>query len=90
MTITWWGGAVGAGIAVGLLLIATSLVRSRRPSLDSRVLPYVRDVPLARESWHPVATSGGTANALLALSQPFLLVFLTIHGVSAEDLLFKK
>jgi len=72
MTITWWGGALGAGIAVGLLLIATSLVRSRRPSLDSRVLPYVRDVPMARESWHPVATSSGTANALLALSQPFV------------------
>lgn len=36
----WIGGALG----LGLLLLASGWRRGRRPSLESRVLPYVRDV----------------------------------------------
>jgi tight adherence protein C len=38
------GAAVGFGLASGVLLIVSGWWRTRRPSLDQRVLPYVRDV----------------------------------------------
>jgi tight adherence protein C len=72
MTLTWQGTALGFSVGVGLLLIVNSALRSRRPSLDDRVLPYVRDVPLATTSWRPTLVSGRASHALLALGQPLV------------------
>lgn len=38
------GALIGFALAAGLWCLATGLLRSRRPSLAQRVLPYVRDV----------------------------------------------
>lgn len=38
------GAVLGASVATGLLLVADGIRRARRPSLASRILPYVRDI----------------------------------------------
>ncbi len=45
MSPATWGAVSGAGIGVGLLLVAAWAQAVRRPRLSVRVLPYVRDVP---------------------------------------------
>jgi tight adherence protein C len=40
-----WGGFAGASAALGLLLVATRVMVIRRPRLELRVLPYLRDLP---------------------------------------------
>ena len=44
MTAAIWGGVLGATAALGLLLAAARVVAVRRPQLEARVLPYVRDL----------------------------------------------
>ncbi|RYB88678.1 pilus assembly protein TadB [Nocardioides glacieisoli] len=46
MTATMWGGLLGAMAGIGLILVVTRIAVLRRPQLATRVLPYVRDVPL--------------------------------------------
>lgn len=46
MTPGVWGAVLGAVAGVGLLLVAHRVSVLRRPQLDVRVLPYLRDVPL--------------------------------------------
>jgi tight adherence protein C len=43
MTPATWGAVLGASAGVGLLLTGRRVVAIRRPELDTRVLPYVRD-----------------------------------------------
>jgi len=38
------GALLGFCLSAGLLLVASGWLRGRRPTLDQRVLPYVRDV----------------------------------------------
>ncbi len=38
------GALIGFGLSAGMWLIASGWLRNRRPSVDQRVLPYVRDV----------------------------------------------
>lgn len=38
------GGLVGLTLSAGLLLVASGWLRTRRPTLEQRVLPYIRDV----------------------------------------------
>lgn len=45
MTAAWIGGLAGAAVACGLLLIVAGLPVRRRPTLISRIEPYVHDVP---------------------------------------------
>jgi tight adherence protein C len=45
MTLAMWGAVLGAGAGVGLLLVLDRALSMRRPSLELRVLPYVRDLP---------------------------------------------
>ncbi|MGH3495969.1 MAG: type II secretion system F family protein [Nocardioidaceae bacterium] len=47
MTGAALGALLGLGSAAGGWLIVTALARSRRPSLDDRVLPYLHDLPQA-------------------------------------------
>jgi len=52
-----WGAVLGAMLASGLLLVATRLMSWRRPSLESRVLPYIRDLPQLSGARRPPPTS---------------------------------
>jgi tight adherence protein C len=66
MTATAWGALLGAVLACGLLLVGSRLVALRRPRLETRVLPYVRDLP-------QVATrSAPTTNAAKGVFGPLL------------------
>lgn len=53
------GALVGFGLSAGLWLVASGLLRTRRPSVDQRVLPYVRDV-------HPYVVLPGRSNGVAA------------------------
>ena len=44
MTAAAWGGALGGTAALGLLLAVARVLAVRRPQLEARVLPYVRDL----------------------------------------------
>jgi tight adherence protein C len=72
MSVNAAGVLAGAGLGFGLVMILAVLLRSRRPTLDSRVLPYVRDVPLATSSWSPRPPSDRASSALVALARPTL------------------
>lgn len=61
-----WGGLLAGLAAVGLLLVATRAVALRRPSLDTRVLPYVRDLGTAARGRRTPVTTGSPLRDLLA------------------------
>ncbi|GAB4012060.1 type II secretion system F family protein [Nocardioides ultimimeridianus] len=62
------GGLLGAMLAGGLLLVAAHVLHARRPRLEARVLPYVRDL-LADQ---PRATQATPQHAFAAVYGPFL------------------
>ena len=58
------GALIGFGLSAGCWLIASGWLRNRRPSVDQRVLPYVRDV-------HPyVDGATGSAGVMGAVFGP--------------------
>lgn len=58
------GALVGFGLSAGLWLIASGVLRTRRPSVEQRVLPYVRDV-------HPyVVVPGRSSGVAVAVFGP--------------------
>jgi tight adherence protein C len=66
VTATAWGALLGAVLACGLLLVASRVAALRRPSIETRVLPYVRDLP-------QVATRAApTSNAATGVFGPVL------------------
>jgi tight adherence protein C len=75
VTMSAWGALLGAGVGLGLLVVAGRVLALRRPQLSVRVLPYVRDLPQARR---PVP-SPGRAGAFGAVFGPSL-------GSAAESL----
>ncbi|VXB84443.1 type II secretion system F family protein [Aeromicrobium sp. 9AM] len=52
------GALIGLLLSAGLLLIASGWARTRRPSLDQRLTPYVRDV-------HPYAVLPGRSHGVV-------------------------
>jgi tight adherence protein C len=64
-----WGALCGAGVGTGLLMVATRVLVLRRPQLDVRVLPYVRDLPQADR---PVVAPTSQAGTFRALFGPLL------------------
>lgn len=65
MSSGWWGGVLGGAIALSVILIYSRLMVMRRPALEARVLPFIRDVPTLRRTAprpsrtrEPLATSG--------------------------------
>ncbi len=64
MTLAWWGGVFGATAAGGLLLVVDRLLAMRRPTLEQRVLPYVRDLRTASVPTYAVPTSGSAFSAV--------------------------
>jgi len=77
MTTALVGGLLGATFGLGLVIVAGRLLVSRRPSLESRVAPYVRDVSAVDRVWTPVAPSDRPSSALLELVRPTL-----VHGAA--------
>jgi len=66
------GGVLGATFGFGLLMVSSRLLSTRRPTLESRVAPYIRDVPTAVSAWTPVVASDRPSSALDALLRPLL------------------
>ncbi|WGX95442.1 type II secretion system F family protein [Nocardioides sp. L-11A] len=62
------GALLGLTAALGLGLVATRVVAIRRPRLEDRVLPYVRDLPSARRTTAPV----GARTSVAAVFGPVL------------------
>ncbi len=63
-----WGGLIGGLFGCGVVLVAVRLWALRRPRLEQRVLPYVRDLPQASASRLP----GSEPSVVTALVRPFL------------------
>jgi tight adherence protein C len=63
---------LGACGGSGLWLLATRLVGSRRPSLESRIAPYIRDVPSPAKLWSPRPASDSVLAALGVIVVPLL------------------
>ena len=72
MTPAVWGALLGAALGGGLLLVASRTLALRRPRLEVRVLPYLRDLPrhtdrppssasAARGVFGPVLAAAGDA-----------------------------
>jgi tight adherence protein C len=55
-----------------MALVVSSLLAARRPSLESRVAPYIRDVPNAALRWRPRTSSDRPSAAVRALVVPLL------------------
>ena len=70
MTSSVWGGVLGGTAALGLLLVVARVAAVRRPQLEARVLPYVRDLTTA----YPVhgTRAGEPRSAFVALAAPML------------------
>ncbi|WP_182379840.1 type II secretion system F family protein [Nocardioides sp. WS12] len=68
MNPTVWGSLLGLGTTTGLALVATRVIAMRRPRLESRVLPYVRDLASADRPVAPLEPS----NAVAAVFGPLL------------------
>lgn len=66
------GAVLGATAALGLWMVVTWLAASSRPSLESRVAPYIRDVATADVRWAPAAPSDRPGSAVAALAGPIL------------------
>jgi tight adherence protein C len=66
------GGLLGVTLGLGLVLVANRLLVARRPSLESRVAPYIRDVPTRSVTWSPREPSSRASSALAALVRPVL------------------
>lgn len=65
------GALVGFGLSAGLWLIGSGVLRTRRPSVEQRVLPYVRDV-------HPyVVVPGRSSGVAVAVFGP------SVHRMAA-------
>jgi len=65
-----WGGVLGGTAALGLLLVVVRVVAVRRPQLEARVLPYVRDLTASYAV--PAGRSGEPRSAVVALAAPSL------------------
>lgn len=63
-----WGALLGLGTATGLLVVGARLVAMRRPRLEARVLPYVRDLVAADRP----ATPAEPGNVAAAVFGPLL------------------
>ncbi len=72
MSLTWWGAVLGASVGLGLVITVGRLLVSRRPTLESRVAPFTRDVPTVWATWRRVTPSDRPSSALLALAAPML------------------
>jgi tight adherence protein C len=55
--VTAWGALLGALAAAGALLVVVRVQALRRPSLQARVMPFVRDLPAVRPAGRAEASA---------------------------------
>jgi tight adherence protein C len=67
---SWPGAALGAVLAVGLILVVAGLPASRRPGLEARMAPYLRDAPRPSRLLAARPEAGGPG--LVRLMRPVL------------------
>ena len=67
---SWTGAALGAVFALGALLVVAGLPASRRPGLEARMAPYLRDAP--RPSRLLATRPDAGAAGLVQLMRPVL------------------
>jgi tight adherence protein C len=67
-----WGGLLGGVAAIGLLVVGTRVLTTRRPTLESRIAPYIRDVPAQTALWTPRPPTDSALSALAAIAAPHL------------------
>jgi tight adherence protein C len=72
MSLVYAGALLGAALGIGVVMVASRLMVSRRPSPESRVAPYIRDVPTMPVSWSPTQPSSSPSSAVVALARPLL------------------
>ena len=72
MTPAVWGALLGGAAGVGLLLVVHRLLVLRRPQLDVRVLPYLRDVPQVGRTTVLRAASSSPTSAAAGIFGPLL------------------
>jgi tight adherence protein C len=70
VTLAASGALVGAGAGLGLVLVVSRFLVLRRPQLEVRVLPYVRDLP---QGDRPITPPTAQTGAFRALFGPLLL-----------------
>src|SRR4051794_18513365 len=59
-------------MATGLLLVGARAVATRRPTLESRIAPYIRDVQTQTRLWSPRPPTDSALTALTAIVAPLL------------------
>jgi tight adherence protein C len=66
MSLAMWGALLGGAAGAGMLLILRGALAGRRPTLEQRVIPYVRDLPpvAGRALPVPVGTPGSAFSAV--------------------------
>jgi tight adherence protein C len=65
------GIVLGAAVGSGVVLSLRAWAAGRRPTIEARVLPYVRDVPSVARSWRHEVRSDAATTALVAITEPF-------------------
>ena len=67
MTPAVWGALLGATLAGGVLLVVSRALALRRPRLETRVLPYIRDLPqvASGRSVAPTSAAAGVFGPVL-------------------------
>lgn len=64
MTPAVWGGLLGLGTTAGVVVVVLRVLAIRRPRLEMRVLPYVRDLDSAHRTAAPVSGAGNVVAAV--------------------------
>ncbi|HEU4512056.1 MAG TPA: type II secretion system F family protein [Nocardioidaceae bacterium] len=64
MTLAMWGALLGGTAGAGMLLALRGAFAGRRPTLEQRVLPYVRDLPPVVRRALPAGTQGSAFAAV--------------------------
>lgn len=72
MTSLVFGAFLGGLCALGALLIGSRLLVTRRPTLESRIAPYIRDVPTPSPLWRPRPPTDSALSALGAITAPLV------------------
>ena len=66
------GAVLGGVLGLGVVLVGSSLLRWGRPSLESRVAPYIRDVESAAWDWRAPSSAGGWSGVVESIVRPAL------------------
>lgn len=72
MTLAAGGAVLGALWAFGVLLIGSRVLATRRPTMESRIAPYIRDVPTPTALWTPRPPTDSLLSAFMAVVSPWL------------------